>query len=142
MSPAPGPERPDSNKTLMRQRDIFRTAAENSTGAGKPKFERLSRAFNAMQDTAEAGGGFRFEFARMEFRTAMADVQQFAKIDADTSRVLQELADALDKEEKGGNISPKAADPKTPVPKAPEPKTPEPKEPEPKKKSKSKHWNI
>ena len=112
----------DPDKSLMRMREIFRQAAENSTGAGKPKFQRLSRAFNNMADMAETGSTARFELAQAEFRAAIADVQLLAKTDRDTAITFIALADALDREAKGENEAPPP--------------------PPPPKKSKGKHWEL
>ena len=96
MSPSP-----ESNKTPDLLREIFRTAAENSTGAGKPKFERLSKAFNEVMDCAEAKSSMKYEIAMSEFNAAMADVQVLAKVDPATEKTLFQLYDSISKEQRG-----------------------------------------
>jgi hypothetical protein len=73
-------------------REIFRAAAEKSTGLGKPYFERLSKAFNTIQDTNDLAEAQR---AKRKFVDALEDIQQFAETDPDTAKILLEVSNAI-----------------------------------------------
>lgn len=93
MSPSPDPDRPPDPD--LKIREIFRAAAEKSTGPGKPYFERLNKAVNGYQAAADTGNVVKFQRAEREFKAAMRDVKLFAKTDPETAKILIEVSDAI-----------------------------------------------
>lgn len=116
MSPSPDPAHPpDPDPTQVRMREIFRAAAEKSTGPGKPYFERLSKAFNTIQDTNDLAEAQR---AKREFVDALEDIQQFAETDPDTAKILLEVSRAIqvpEEKDKPADVPPPVPAKKKPV---------------------------
>ncbi len=115
MRMAPVPEHPDiedNKKSLDRLHVIFQEAAEKCTGPGKPKFQRLSRAFNSLQAAANAGDRTIFAYADIEFKSAMEDVQKFSRTDSETADILFDMSKAITQEEQEATAPPAAKKPK------------------------------
>jgi len=106
MSQPPDPKPPSSPESQLKLREIFRAAAEKSTGPGKPYFERLRDSFNDCQAAAEAGNLPAFDRAELKFRVAMDDVLLFARTDDETAAILLQVAKDIKKvaEEENGAL--------------------------------------
>jgi hypothetical protein len=85
---------PKDDPVMLQLKQIFANAAAKSTGTARPKFERLSRAFNEM-NKASAHGGPWYDSAEKEFRDAMEDVQVHAERDPAARKVFLEMTDAV-----------------------------------------------
>lgn len=94
----------DPDKTTELLKDIYRTAAEKSTGPGKPNFERLSKTFNELVDAIDANAERGFVSAKFAFDAAMLNVRAFAHIDRDSAKTLLWIHESIDKEERGEYI--------------------------------------
>ncbi len=130
---------PEPDDKLVRLAAVFRKAAEKSTGPAKPKFVRLSNAFNAMQDLADRGDRLTFEGAKLEFDAAMDDVKRYARTNPSAQRILMELSRDILKIE--GELPEDTRQPDPPV-KPPQPPEKPPEKKTDGKKKGSRHWHI
>lgn len=120
-------------ESLQRLSKIFRDAAARSTGDARPKFQRLSKAFDRFSKTIYAREQV-FNAAKKEYNEAFTDLRNYVQTaDTETQQIFDDMIEKI-LADPGIKDAPPAADKRPPKKEDKAPPKKEDKKPPPPKK--------